>query len=127
MAAVAQCFVDSPASHVDDAIDGLLMANPQLVELDGRHTHTIRVIMRRDWDRDTTSHVALISGGGSGHEPAVSMIVEPCARLAASSRPHAANTADHRFDRVFAFLICSSWCLSTLVFCSMRDLSDPEC
>ena len=30
----------------------------------------VRVLMRRDWSASTKPLVALISGGGSGHEPA---------------------------------------------------------
>lgn len=68
----APCFTDGARTHVDDAIDGMLMCNPQLVELEGRRDHGMRVIVRGDWNRETTDHVAIISGGGSGHEPAVS-------------------------------------------------------
>lgn len=68
----APCFTDGARTHVDDAIDGMLMCNPQLAELEGRREHGMRVIIRGDWARDTTDHVAIISGGGSGHEPAVS-------------------------------------------------------
>ncbi|KAA0148509.1 hypothetical protein FNF31_07398 [Cafeteria roenbergensis] len=66
----APCFTDGATTHVDDAIDGMLFCNPQLVELEGRREHGMRVIVRGDWSRDTTDHVAIVSGGGSGHEPA---------------------------------------------------------
>ena len=51
---------------VTDAIDGLLATSPPgLARLDG--FPNVKVIVRADWDR---SKVALVSGGGSGHEPA---------------------------------------------------------
>lgn len=51
---------------VTDAIDGLLAATgDSLYRLDG-YPH-IKVVCRNDWDK---SKVALVSGGGSGHEPA---------------------------------------------------------
>ncbi len=51
---------------VTDAIDGLLASTgDSLYRLDG-YPH-IKVVCRNDWDK---SKVALVSGGGSGHEPA---------------------------------------------------------
>lgn len=51
---------------VTDAIDGTIKASGgKLTRLDG-YPH-IRVVVRSDWDK---SKVALVSGGGSGHEPA---------------------------------------------------------
>lgn len=59
-------FIDTKESLVTDAIDGtLLTAHGPLARLDG-YPH-IKVVIRADWDR---SKVALVSGGGSGHEPA---------------------------------------------------------
>ncbi|MFK7878719.1 dihydroxyacetone kinase subunit DhaK [Roseobacter sp.] len=59
-------FVNGKDTLVTDAIDGLLAAsNGALYRLDG-YPH-IKVVCRSDWDK---SNVALISGGGSGHEPA---------------------------------------------------------
>ena len=46
---------------VDEMCLGIVAANPKLA-LDQRY----RVVMRKDIDKDK---VALISGGGSGHEP----------------------------------------------------------
>jgi ATP-dependent dihydroxyacetone kinase len=57
-------FINETDQIVNQAIDGLL-TNPNLVKLD--QYPEIRVIVRKDWDR---SKVAIISGGGSGHEPA---------------------------------------------------------
>ena len=59
-------FVNAKEALVTEAIDGLLAASGgKLMRLDG-YPH-IKVVYRSDWDR---SKVALISGGGSGHEPA---------------------------------------------------------
>ncbi|WP_187428573.1 Dihydroxyacetone kinase [Roseobacter fucihabitans] len=59
-------FINGTETLVTDAIDGLLAASGgALYRLDG-YPH-IKVVCRADWDK---SRVALISGGGSGHEPA---------------------------------------------------------
>lgn len=58
-------FINSRDSLVTEAIDGLLRTSGgKLARLDG-YPH-IKVVVRTDWDR---SKVALVSGGGSGHEP----------------------------------------------------------
>jgi ATP-dependent dihydroxyacetone kinase len=59
-------FINAKETLVTDAIDGLIeTSGGALTRLDG-YPH-IKVVCRSDWDR---SKVALISGGGSGHEPA---------------------------------------------------------
>ncbi len=59
-------FMNSKDTLVTEAIDGLLRASSgRLARLDG-YPH-IKVVVRADWDR---SRVALVSGGGAGHEPA---------------------------------------------------------
>jgi ATP-dependent dihydroxyacetone kinase len=59
-------FINSKETLVTDAIDGMLLSSQgKLARLDG-YPH-IKVVVRTDWDR---SKVALVSGGGSGHEPA---------------------------------------------------------
>ena len=59
-------FFNSKETLVTDAIDGLLVSSGgTLTRLDG-YPH-IKVVYRSDWDK---SKVALLSGGGSGHEPA---------------------------------------------------------
>ncbi len=58
-------FINRRESLVTEAIDGLVAASGgRLARLDG-YPH-IRVVVRNDWDK---SRVALVSGGGSGHEP----------------------------------------------------------
>ena len=61
-----QLFLNDKNDVVTEAIDGLLRGSSgKLSRLDG-YPH-IKVVIRSDWDK---SRVALISGGGSGHEPA---------------------------------------------------------
>lgn len=56
-------FINNTENLVKEAIDGLLL-NPKLAKLD--RFPEIKVVVRKDWDK---SKVALVSGGGSGHEP----------------------------------------------------------
>lgn len=66
-------FVNAKDALVTDAIDGLLaVSGGALTRLEG-YPH-IKVVYRSDWDR---GQVALISGGGSGHEPAHAGFVGP--------------------------------------------------
>ncbi|RFB79412.1 dihydroxyacetone kinase subunit DhaK [Methylovirgula sp. 4M-Z18] len=59
-------FINKREDAVTEAIDGVLMTSGgNLARLDG-YPH-IRVVVRNDWDK---SKVAIVSGGGSGHEPA---------------------------------------------------------
>lgn len=57
-------FINEVDQIVNESIDGLL-TNPKLAKLD--RFPEVRVVVRKDWDK---SKVAVISGGGSGHEPA---------------------------------------------------------
>lgn len=59
-------FINAKENTVTEAVDGLLRTSSgKLSRLDG-YPH-IKVVVRSDWDK---SKVALVSGGGSGHEPA---------------------------------------------------------
>lgn len=59
-------FINKREDVVTEAIDGVLaLSGGALTRLDG-YPH-IRVVLRSDWDK---SKVAIVSGGGSGHEPA---------------------------------------------------------
>ncbi|MBO3761389.1 dihydroxyacetone kinase subunit DhaK [Ciceribacter sp. L1K22] len=59
-------FINKREDVVVEAIEGLLASSGvPLSRLDG-YPH-IRVVVRADWDK---TKVALVSGGGSGHEPA---------------------------------------------------------
>src|SRR2546428_7721632 len=61
-----QRFLNARETIVTEAIDGLLSSSSgHLARLDG-YPH-IKVVVRKDWDR---SKVAVVSGGGAGHEPA---------------------------------------------------------
>ncbi|MEM7376741.1 MAG: dihydroxyacetone kinase subunit DhaK [Pseudomonadota bacterium] len=66
-------FTDNKEDLVKQAIDGVVACSGgSLARLDG-YPH-IKVVYRNDWD---ASRVALISGGGSGHEPAHAGFVGP--------------------------------------------------
>ena len=59
-------FINDKETLVTNAIDGVIASSGgSLTRLDG-FPH-IKVVVRTDWDK---SKVALVSGGGSGHEPA---------------------------------------------------------
>ena len=59
-------FINDKETLVTNAIDGVIASSGgRLTRLDG-FPH-IKVVVRTDWDK---SKVALVSGGGSGHEPA---------------------------------------------------------
>ena len=59
-------FINAKEDMVTEAIDGTIAASGgTLTRLDG-YPH-IRVVVRADWDK---LKVALVTGGGSGHEPA---------------------------------------------------------
>eukprot|EP01136_Pigoraptor_vietnamica_P017645 Opistho-1_new@63106 len=57
-------LVNDPRTVVDDALDGLVAADPSL-----RRLGIYRVAYRADVDLIRDAHVTIISGGGSGHEP----------------------------------------------------------
>lgn len=59
-------FINQKEDMVTEAIDGIVaVSGGALTRLDG-YPH-IRVVVRADWDK---SKVALVTGGGAGHEPA---------------------------------------------------------
>ncbi|WHP31851.1 dihydroxyacetone kinase subunit DhaK [Trabulsiella odontotermitis] len=64
---MSRFFFNDRKQLVNDAIEGLVLSAPHgnLVKLD--IDPAIRIVARGDWDK---SRVAVISGGGSGHEPA---------------------------------------------------------
>lgn len=64
---MSRFFFNDREQLVNDAIEGMLISTPHanLARLD--IDPAIRVVARADWDK---SRVAVISGGGSGHEPA---------------------------------------------------------
>ena len=64
---MSRFFFDDRKQLVNDAIEGVIVSSRfrNLTRLD--IDPAIRVVVRNDWDK---SKVAIISGGGSGHEPA---------------------------------------------------------
>ena len=64
---MAELIINNKESWVSDSIDGTLYTNKRnnLVKLD--FNNEIKIIARNDWHKDK---VAIICGGGSGHEPA---------------------------------------------------------
>ncbi|EIC86590.1 dihydroxyacetone kinase subunit DhaK [Serratia sp. M24T3] len=60
-------FMNDRKTLINDVIEGVILTSPfkNLAKLDV--DSAIRVVVRSDWDK---KKVALISGGGSGHEPA---------------------------------------------------------
>lgn len=58
-------LINDPARVVDEMVEGLVAAHPGLVRLD-----SYTVLLREDFAAVREEQVALISGGGSGHEPA---------------------------------------------------------
>jgi dihydroxyacetone kinase len=59
-------FFNDRADIVSEAIDGLIATSGGKLVRFTRDSHA-RVVLRADWDK---SKVAIVSGGGSGHEPA---------------------------------------------------------
>jgi dihydroxyacetone kinase len=60
----SKTLINSPATLVVEALDGLLLTHPELVRVGT--TPDVKVIMRGDWDAKRADKVAIISGGGSG-------------------------------------------------------------
>jgi dihydroxyacetone kinase-like protein len=57
-------FLDDPASAAEDALEGMVLSRPDVLRrIPGR-----RIVVRRD--APVKGKVALVSGAGSGHEPA---------------------------------------------------------
>lgn len=58
-------FINRPENVVEEMLQGLAVLHPGLVRLAGH-----KVMVRADAERARDQQVAVISGGGSGHEPA---------------------------------------------------------
>ncbi len=61
-----QTFMNQKSALVSDALDGLIAASGGKIQRLNASSHA-RVVVRSNWDK---SKVAIVSGGGSGHEPA---------------------------------------------------------
>lgn len=77
-------FVNSREAIVSEAIDGLVSSHPFLARLSG--DPDIKVVVRSDWEGPSNAHkVAIVSGGGAGHEPSHAGFVGPGMLTAAVS------------------------------------------
>ncbi|KAF4727503.1 hypothetical protein FOZ63_026102 [Perkinsus olseni] len=63
---MAHCFLNSKDKFVSDALDGLVTTSGGSIARLVTADEDTQVIVRTDWTKD---RVAVISGGGSGHEP----------------------------------------------------------
>ncbi|KAG7648949.1 DhaL domain superfamily [Arabidopsis thaliana x Arabidopsis arenosa] len=70
----AKKFINNPNDVVTEFIEGLVETYPGLQYLDG--LPEIKVVLRADVSAANYDKVAVISGGGSGHEPAQAGYVE---------------------------------------------------
>jgi len=61
--AVVKKFINAPDDVVPEALSGMALAHPGLIRVDAENQNVIRA------DAPVKGKVALISGGGSGHEP----------------------------------------------------------
>src|SRR6202007_2083937 len=58
-------FINHPENVVEEMLQGLAVLNPGVARLSGH-----KVMVRADLNKIRDRQVAIISGGGSGHEPA---------------------------------------------------------
>src|SRR5258708_2988198 len=58
-------FINRPENVVEEMLQGLAVLSPGLARLSGH-----KVMIRADIDKIRDQQVTIISGGGSGHEPA---------------------------------------------------------
>ena len=104
--ATSKMLVNDPESIVDEMIEGVLLSNPQLTQLqDGDElVHVVRrlpapgsplrrltppsllQVLRSDFEEVKQRQVSVISGGGSGHEPAMVRELRPLCLLPPSLR-----------------------------------------
>ncbi|XP_066400170.1 putative 3,4-dihydroxy-2-butanone kinase [Miscanthus floridulus] len=83
MALQGKKLINNPDDVVTEFIEGLVETYPGLQYLDG--FPQIKVVLRADVERGSYDKVAVISGGGSGHEPAHAGFVGPGMLTAAVS------------------------------------------
>ena len=75
--AAAKKLINEPDNVVDEAIDGLVLTTPGVRRLEG-----YTVLVRENLDK---SKVAVVSGGGSGHERIQTSFEKVTFRLALST------------------------------------------
>jgi dihydroxyacetone kinase-like protein len=64
-------FVNNPADFVPEMLEGVALANPDLLKYEREHNIIYRA------DRPDRNRVSIVQGSGSGHEPAHIMAVGP--------------------------------------------------
>lgn len=63
-------FINDPSSSILSSISGLIQLNPHLIQL-SIDSNPVPVVLRKDWSLEQSLfQIAILSGGGSGHEPA---------------------------------------------------------
>ena len=58
-------LINNHENCVSEALDGMLLSNSQLKRIKGHH-----ILVRSDIDDAKKNQVTILTGGGSGHEPA---------------------------------------------------------
>lgn len=72
MSGTPKKLINDPQNVVEEMVQGIVASHPSLVRIEGYH-----VLLRYDYLEKRTSQVAVISGGGSGHEPAHAGFIGP--------------------------------------------------
>ena len=90
-------FINRPEDVVDEMLDGLVILDPGSTRLSGH-----QVIVRTDAKAIRHRQVALISGGGSGHEPAHAGYVGAGASAAVAGEVFTSPSSDSVFAAIKA-------------------------
>ena len=99
----AKQLINDPLNVVDEMLEGVTLLNPSLQKLDGYN-----VIVRKNMDK---TKVALISGGGSGHEPSHAGWVGEGMLTAAVAGPVFASPASNSVLAAIMHVTGSGGCL----------------
>eukprot|EP00670_Eutreptiella_braarudii_P012644 CAMPEP_0174323884 /NCGR_PEP_ID=MMETSP0810-20121108/12115_1 /TAXON_ID=73025 ORGANISM="Eutreptiella gymnastica-like, Strain CCMP1594" /NCGR_SAMPLE_ID=MMETSP0810 /ASSEMBLY_ACC=CAM_ASM_000659 /LENGTH=586 /DNA_ID=CAMNT_0015436481 /DNA_START=28 /DNA_END=1788 /DNA_ORIENTATION=+ len=62
---MAKRLINNPSDFVEEMLQGILALHPGVARLEG-----VNALVRSDYEQVKATQVALLSGGGSGHEPA---------------------------------------------------------
>lgn len=68
-ATTSKKVLNAPEAAVHEMLEGVAYEAPNVTRLDG-FDRGVQVLLRTDWSAAASGKVALVSGGGSGHEPA---------------------------------------------------------